>query len=330
MTANSPLSQAASSLVSELGRPDVGVILGSGLGAFADALADAKRVSYRDIAGMPLSSVAGHAGEWVQGMLGNVSVACLSGRAHAYEGHPVSDVVYGARLLAEVGCKTVFLTNAAGGLGAGFVAGDFMLITDHLNLTGKNPLAERELSGPRFVDMTQAYAPSLQAAARSASQRVAVTLREGVYAGLLGPSYETPAEIRMLATLGASAVGMSTVLETIALRQRGVEVGAISCITNLAAGISATLLSHQEVQQIATERRGAFVSLLREWILESRSETQPVRREISPEVIQAYLDVSAARTRKRLPLAASPVASVTPKAETPAVNRSLPLTKSSK
>jgi purine-nucleoside phosphorylase len=323
MTENSPLSHAASSLISALGRPDVGVVLGSGLGAFADALADAKRVNFRDIAGMPLSSVQGHAGEWVQGKLGNAVVACLSGRAHAYEGHSVSDVVYGVRLLAEAGCKTVFLTNAAGGLGAGFAAGDFMLITDHLNLTGKNPL------GPRFVDMTQAYAPQLQAAARRASQRVGVTLREGVYAGMLGPSYETPAEIRMLSTLGASAVGMSTVLEVIALRQLNVEVGAISCITNLAAGISPTLLSHQEVQQIAAQRRDAFVSLLREWISESRSETQTARREISPEVIQAYLDESAARTRKRLPLAASPVASPVPKQDKPVV-RSLPTTKSSK
>jgi purine-nucleoside phosphorylase len=263
------LKLAASFVSQRFEAPALGVVLGSGLGAFAEQLTDSTRLRYADIPGMPGAAVAGHAGELVHGTLGTTRVACLSGRAHAYEGYPVDQVVFGVRLLAQLGCRAVLLTNAAGGLGQGFAAGDLMLITDHLNLTGKNPLAvpSGELpEGPRFVDMTRAYDPRLLACARAAAKQLGLQLREGVYAGMLGPNYETPAEIRMLGTLGASAVGMSTVLEVIALRQLGVPVAAISCITNLAAGISPTILSHDEVQHTALLARDRFIRLLSAWI----------------------------------------------------------------
>jgi len=262
------LNAAAAFVLRHAKVPDIGVVLGSGLGAFADQLSDATHLRFTDIPGMLSASVAGHAGELVQGRLGTASVACLSGRVHAYEGHPVAQVVFGVRLLARLGCRAVLLTNAAGGLGQGFSAGDLMLITDHLNLTGINPLAvpKGEIDGQRFVDMTHAYDPGLLAAARSSASKHGVTLREGVYAGMLGPSYETPAEVRMLAQLGASAVGMSTVLEAIALRHRSVKVGAISCITNLAAGISKAPLSHAEVQETADRVRDQFTQLVHAWV----------------------------------------------------------------
>lgn len=246
--------------------PRIGLVLGSGLGALADELSPSTSIPYADIPGMPNPAISGHEGRLWMGELGGVPVACLQGRVHAYEGHPVSRVCFGVRLLAAIGCATVLLTNAAGGL-AGMAAGDLMLITDHINLTGLNPLVgtNDDRIGPRFLDMSQAYDSALQAAARNAAERAGVTLREGVYAGLLGPTYETPAEIRMLAGMGASAVGMSTVLETIALRHLGVRVGGISCITNLAAGISPTPLSHAEVKETATRVRDQFQSLIRHW-----------------------------------------------------------------
>lgn len=252
-----------------LGRRDsvVGLVLGSGLGALAEALTDAERVPYAEISGMPVSAVAGHAGNLWFGKLAGVSVACLQGRVHAYEGHDLPEVCFGVRLLAALGCRTVLLSNAAGGIAPGMAPGDLMLITDHLNLTGKNPLVgPNDARGPRFLDMTQAYDLEVQAAARGAARSLGIDLREGVYAGLLGPTYETPAEVRMLATLGASAVGMSTVLETIALRHRGVRVGAISCITNLAAGISKTLLSHAEVQETADGVQKQLIELVGAWV----------------------------------------------------------------
>lgn len=248
--------------------PRVGLVLGSGLGSLAETLSEARRIPYSDIAGMPVSTVAGHAGNLWLGKLSEVPVACLQGRVHAYEGHEPNAVCFGVRMLAAMGCHTVLLSNAAGGISPGFAAGDLMLITDHLNLTGRNPLLgpNDDRLGPRFLDMTQAYDLAVQQAARDSARAFGVELREGIYAGLLGPTYETPAEVRMLAALGASAVGMSTVLETIALRHLGVKVGAISCITNLAAGISKTLLSHAEVQETADRVRDQFVSLVRDWV----------------------------------------------------------------
>lgn len=248
--------------------PAVGVVLGSGLGAWADSLSSLDRIPYGEIPRMPQSSVVGHAGNLCLGRSDGVPVACLQGRVHLYEGHAPDRVVFGVRLLARLGCRAVLLTNAAGGLAAAFTPGDLMLVTDHLNLMGKNPLSgpNIEAFGPRFPDMTDAYEPALRAAAREAAAETGTTLHEGVYAGLLGPTYETPAEIRMLATLGASAVGMSTVPEVIALRHMGVPAAAISCITNLAAGISKTKLDHSEVEATARMTRDRFTALLSAWV----------------------------------------------------------------
>ena len=249
-------------------RPRVGVVLGSGLGAFAEQLSSGLRIPYAEIPEMPRSSVVGHAGNLCTGSLGSVEVICLQGRAHVYEGNSAARSVFGVRLLAELGCPIVLLTNAAGGIHASFAPGDLMLITDHLNLMGINPLCGANFgSGPRFPDLSQAYDVGLRALAREAARHAEVTLREGVYAAMLGPSYETPAEIRMLRTLGADAVGMSTVPEVIALRQLGVRVGAISCITNLAAGLSAELLDHGEVEATARRSQEAFTALLTAWVI---------------------------------------------------------------
>jgi purine-nucleoside phosphorylase len=260
-------STAVEALAEELSprldvKPVVGVVLGSGLGAFGEQLQQV--FSYDDLRGMPTSRVPGHPGKLRIGRVDGIGVACLQGRVHLYEGHEPGAVVFGVRLLARLGCRAVVLTNAAGGIGSHLAPGDRMLVTDHLNLTGKNPLAgaSADANESRFIDMGQAYDARLAQLARDAARDTGTSLKQGVYAGLLGPSYETPAEIRMLRTLGADAVGMSTVLEVIALRQLGVRVAAISCITNLAAGISPTPLDHFEVQEIARKTSAPFVALL--------------------------------------------------------------------
>jgi purine-nucleoside phosphorylase len=249
-------------------KPVVGVVLGSGLGAFAESIEARSVVPYADIPHMPRSSVEGHAGNLVFGGVAETAIACLEGRVHAYEGHSPERVVYGVRLLAALGCRAVILTNAAGGIREGLAPGDPMLIVDHLNLSGQNPLVGPNLDqlGPRFPDLTRAYDERMTAAARLAARAESIELKEGVYAGMLGPSYETPAEIRMLRALGADAVGMSTVAEVIALRHLGVRVGAMSLITNLAAGLSGALLDHAEVQEVARRSGLVFVRLLRRWI----------------------------------------------------------------
>jgi purine-nucleoside phosphorylase len=250
--------------------PVVGVVLGSGLGAFGEQLEAC--VPYAEIPGMPSSGVPGHAGQLRLGSVRGVPVACLSGRCHLYEGHDPRAVCHGVRLLSALGCRAVLLTNAAGGIAPGLSPGDRMLVTDHLNLTGKSPLAGPDglALGPRFIDMSNAgagpYDPHLCALARRAASETGAVLSEGVYAGVLGPSYETPAEIRMLRALGADAVGMSTVLEVIALRQLEVKVGAICCITNLAAGIAKAPLDHREVEQTARRTSGPFVELMSAWV----------------------------------------------------------------
>jgi purine-nucleoside phosphorylase len=248
--------------------PVVGVVLGSGLGAWADGLSALAKIPYAEIPHMPRSTVVGHAGNLCLGRSDGVPVACLQGRVHLYEGHDPARVVFAVRLLARLGCRAVVLTNAAGGLDAAWAPGDLMLVTDHLNLMGKNPLSgpNEAALGPRFPDMTEAYDRQLGELARAAAAESGVTLREGVYAGLLGPTYETPAEIRMLRTLGASAVGMSTVPEVIALRHAGVRAAAISCITNMAAGLSPTKLDHSEVEATATRTRDRFTALLSAWV----------------------------------------------------------------
>jgi purine-nucleoside phosphorylase len=200
------------------------------------------------------------------GELGGVRVACMQGRVHAYEGHALSRVVFGARLMAELGCEVVLLSNAAGGIADRLQPGSLMRIDDHLNLMGNSPLVGPSARGPRFPDMSQAYDLELAEHCESAARAAGVTLERGVYAGLLGPSYETPAEIRMLKTLGADAVGMSTVSEVIALRQLGVRVGAVSCITNLAAGRSKEPLSHAEVEATAARVKSDFIRLFTGWV----------------------------------------------------------------
>jgi len=242
----------------------VGLVLGSGLGAFGDRIEGALAIPFGDIPGFPISAVAGHKGQLVVGEVGGVKVAVLQGRVHRYEGWEWDQVVFPVRTLARVGVPVVVLTNAAGGLNPAFAAGDLMRLVDHLNLMGGNPLvgSDQPDLGPRFPDMTEAWDREVGDAIDAAALEVGVTLRHGVYAGLLGPSYETPAEIRMFRRLGADAVGMSTVPECIALRHMGVRVGGISCITNLAAGISPDPLSHDEVKETADRAEGSFVGLL--------------------------------------------------------------------
>jgi purine-nucleoside phosphorylase len=263
--------------------PRVGVVLGSGLGAFADTLEGLVKVPYRDLPHMPEAAVAGHAGNLCFGRVRGVPVVCMQGRVHLYEGHPIHKVVQGVRMMARLGVSCVLLTNAAGGLEPSWAAGDLMLVVDHLNLTGRSPIVgpNEERLGPRFPDMSEAYDAGLRAMLRAVSAETGIKVREGVYAALLGPSYETPAEVRMLRSLGAHAVGMSTVPEVIALRHMGVRVGALSCITNLAAGMSPARpsdarrlahdlashpLDHAEVEAIARARRPELVGLLSGWI----------------------------------------------------------------
>jgi purine-nucleoside phosphorylase len=243
-------------------------VLGSGLGAWGDTLESLTKIPYAEIPHMPRSTVVGHPGNLCLGRAGDVPVACLQGRVHLYEGHDPERVVFGVRLLARLGCRAVLLTNAAGGLAPTFSPGDLMLINDHLNLMGQNPLIgpNHDALGPRFPDMTEAYDAGLRQAAREAARETEVALQEGIYAGLLGPTYETPAEIRMLRTLGADAVGMSTVPEVIALRHMGVPAAAVSCITNLAAGLSKTKLDHSEVEATARQSRDRFTRLLSAWV----------------------------------------------------------------
>jgi purine-nucleoside phosphorylase len=241
--------------------------LGSGLGAFTGTLADPVRVSYSEIEGFPTTSVSGHGGELVFGTGGGKKIACLSGRVHLYEGHAPSRVVFGVRLLAALGCRAVILTNAAGGIRSDLRPGSLVLVSDHINLTGINPLVGENVAPfPRFPDMTEVYDPTLRALAKEAAREASIELTEGVYAGLLGPSYETPAEIRMLERLGADVVGMSTVHEAIALRHRGVRVSALSLVTNLAAGRAGRPLDHAEVEAAGAAARADVEALLAAWL----------------------------------------------------------------
>lgn len=245
--------------------PEVALVLGSGLGSYADRLEEKVVVPYADIHSMPVSKIVGHAGNLVLGKAGGgVGCVAMQGRVHLYEGHPAADIVFGVRLMKHLGAHTLIITNAAGGCGDGLEAGDLMRISDHLNLTGRNCLEgpNEDALGPRFPDMTQAYDPELGRIAADVARGQGFALKEGVYAGLLGPTYETPAEIRMMKAIGADAVGMSTVLEVIAARHMGMRVLGVSCITNLAAGISAEPLSHDEVTETANRVRERFEGLI--------------------------------------------------------------------
>jgi purine-nucleoside phosphorylase len=250
--------------------PKVGIILGSGLGAFADSLSNALSLSYSDLPGFPTSSVPGHAGRLVLGTLMNEPIVAMQGRVHFYEGYAPQQVAFPARVLCSLGVKALVVTNAAGGINTGFGVGDLMAITDHLNLSGYNPLVgpNDPSLGPRFPDMSHAYDPGLLELLRQAATASGTRLREGIYACLSGPSYETPAEIRMLRTLGADCVGMSTVPEVIAAAHMGVKAAGISCITNLAAGLSKKALSHDEVAETAERVRDTFQKLLERFLPE--------------------------------------------------------------
>ena len=243
-------SQAVAAVQERMGglAPRVGIVLGSGLAALADVVEGAAAVPYADVPGMPQPTVPGHRAEFVAGRLGGVPVILQRGRLHLYEGHSPETAVFPVRLMAALGIETLIVTNAAGGIRPAMRPPALMLITDHLNLTGRSPLVGPSSPGEqRFPDMSAAYDPDLLSRAREIARAAGLTVHEGVYAGLLGPSFETPAEIRMFATLGADAVGMSTVLEVIAARARGVRVLGISTITNPAAGISDRPLNHEEV-----------------------------------------------------------------------------------
>jgi purine-nucleoside phosphorylase len=255
--------------------PKVGIVLGSGLGGFADGLAGVVKIPYRDLPHMVSAAVVGHAGNLCFGDASGVPVVCMQGRVHAYEGHAIDTVVHGVRMMARLGVPCVLLTNAAGGLDPAMKPGDLMAITDHLNLTGTSPLVgpNDDVLGPRFPDMTDAYDPGLRALLRGAAAKAGIALREGVYAAMMGPQYETPAEIRMLRQLGAHAVGMSTAHEVIALRHMGVRVGALSCITNLAAGVGSGPLSHSEVEATAASRRVEMTTLLTAWAVAATTGT---------------------------------------------------------
>jgi len=244
--------------------PKLGIILGSGLGAFADSLEKPIAIDYAELPDFPTSSVHGHAGRLVLGSRGGVPVVAMQGRVHFYEGYAPWQVAFPARVLCKLGVKHLTVTNAAGGINGAFKVGDLMAITDHLNLSGFNPLVgpNVEALGPRFPDMSHAYDPACLEVLRGVAKAENIGLREGVYVSLSGPSYETPAEIRMLRTLGGDAVGMSTVPEVIVASHMGVKVTGISCITNLAAGISQQKLSHDEVSETANLVKGTFTKLI--------------------------------------------------------------------
>jgi purine-nucleoside phosphorylase len=244
--------------------PEIGVVLGSGLGDFAYSLADAVTMPYSELPHWPASRVIGHDGTLVIGNVRGRPIAALAGRCHAYEGHGMPTVTFAVRALALLGVKTLILTNAAGGVNTGFSQGALMVIDDHINLMAANPLvgANDERFGDRFPDMTEVYSSRLRAVADRAGKAINLLLPHGIYVALLGPSYETPAEIRYLRTIGADAVGMSTVPEAIVARHMKVEVLGISCITNMAAGVLPQPLDHAEVMETARRIRGQFIALL--------------------------------------------------------------------
>jgi purine-nucleoside phosphorylase len=254
--------ERAAGVLAELGRPQLAVVLGSGLSEVLP-LAAKKTLSFQDIPGFPRPTVAGHSGQVEVGKVGEREVLVQRGRIHFYEGYDLFEVVIPVRAYALLGVKTLVITNASGGIADGFHPGDLVLITDHINMLGGNPLRGPNLDrlGPRFPDMTAAYDPELRALARRVGEQLGIELKEGVYVATMGPSYETPAEIRAFKTLGADLVGMSTVPEVIAARHAGMRVLGISCVTNYAAGLSGQPLSHEEVME-TTRRKAAELSRL--------------------------------------------------------------------
>lgn len=245
--------------------PRIAVVLGSGLGAFADELDDPISISYSDIPGWPVSTAAGHAGKLVFGKLNHLDIAVMAGRAHLYEGYTPAQVTMGVRVLHRLGARSIVLTNAAGGINLSYRQGALVLISDHINLQGSNPLIgpNDDFEGPRFPDMTEAYSSAYRAKARQVAQQLKIHIEEGVYAALTGPCYETPAEIRYLRTIGADLVGMSTVPEVIVANHLGMQVLAISCVTNMAAGILPQKLDHKEVMETGYRVRDTLIRYLK-------------------------------------------------------------------
>ncbi|MGD0870221.1 MAG: purine-nucleoside phosphorylase [Bryobacteraceae bacterium] len=246
-------------------RPTIGVVLGSGLGAFADELSERTDIPYAEIPGWPGSTAVGHAGKLVIGKLGDLAVAVMAGRAHLYEGYTPAQVTFGVRVLGRMGVRSMVFTNAAGGINLTLEQGGLVLISDHINLQGVNPLTgpNDDSLGPRFPDMSEAYSRAYRDAARQVAMELCVPISEGVYAAMIGPSYETPAEIRCLRAIGADVVGMSTVLEAIVANHMGIKVLGISCVTNMAAGILPQKIHHEEVLETGARVRDTLVRFLK-------------------------------------------------------------------
>lgn len=244
--------------------PETGVILGSGLGEYAERIQIEKTIDYSEIEGFPVSTVAGHKGRFVLGYVEGIPVVIMQGRVHYYEGYPMSDVVLPTRLMRLMGAKKLILTNAAGGVNCEFCPGDFMMITDHITTAVPNPLIGENIDdlGVRFPDMSEVYSERMRTVIREKAKELGISLKEGVYVQFTGPSYETPAEIRMCRAWGADAVGMSTACEAVTARHMGMEVCGISCITNMAAGITGKKLNHKEVQETADRAARQFEELL--------------------------------------------------------------------
>ena len=259
------VEEAASRVQVLAGRlPETAIVLGSGLGDFADTLRNPVAFPYSELPHWPASKVVGHAGRLVLGDVGSTRIAALAGRAHFYEGHDMGTVVFATRVMGRLGVKQMILTNAAGGINTGFAQGALMIIDDHINMLGSNPLIgpNDERFGTRFPDMSEVYSRRLRGIADDAARAKGVAVSHGIYVATHGPSYETPAEIRFFRTIGADAVGMSTVPEAIAARHMGLEVLGISCITNMAAGVLPGVLNHDEVMETARRVRGSFIALL--------------------------------------------------------------------
>ena len=246
-------------------RPRIALVLGSGLGDFADTLAEATRIPYSEIPSFPRSTAIGHAGQLVIGKVGDIPVAAMQGRVHLYEGYSAQEVAFPMRIFGRMGVRAAILTNAAGGINLEYKQGALVVISDHINLQGHNPLVgpNDDRFGPRFPDMTRAYSKPYREIAVAEARRLGISVYEGVYVALLGPSYETPAEIRHLRTIGADVVGMSTAAEVIAAAHMGIKVLAISCVTNMAAGILDQPIHHEEVLETGKRVRGQFEALLR-------------------------------------------------------------------
>lgn len=249
-------------------KPQVGIVLGSGLGIYVDQIQNKTIIPYDTIPHFKRTAVEGHTGQLIVGEVNGVTVAALQGRIHAYEGHPMEEIVLGVRVLAALGIEVLFLSNASGGVNESFHPGDLVAITDHINLSGRNPLTGPNIAelGPRFPDMTEPYNLELVELFQKVSKNHQVNLRTGVYCSVLGPSYETPAEIRMIRTIGGDLVGMSTVHEVIAANHLGLKVAAIACVTNYAAGIKKEKLSHADVKKVAEKAMVGFATILSETI----------------------------------------------------------------